>query len=199
MTLDVADVDPDPLVQFASWLAVAREGGVGEPDAMVLATVDDDGWPASRAVLLRAYDQRGFVFFTNYTSAKATELDASGRAALTFHWYEPHRQVRVVGPAARVLAGESDAYFAGRPRGSQLAAWASDQSAVVGSRAELDARYAEVERRYEGADVPRPPHWGGYRVQPLVVELWQAGVNRMHDRLRYTRDGAGWRLERLAP
>jgi pyridoxamine 5'-phosphate oxidase len=199
MSIDVGDVDSDPLVQFAAWWAQAREGAVGEPDAMVLGTVDDEGWPSSRAVLLRGFDERGFVFFTNYTSAKARELDGAARASLTFHWFAPHRQVRVVGLAARVDEAESDVYFATRPRGSQLAAWASDQSTVIESRAALDERYAQVERRFAGGEVPRPPHWGGYRVQPLVVELWQAGDNRMHDRLRYTRDGAGWRLERLAP
>jgi pyridoxamine 5'-phosphate oxidase len=199
--LDVADVDPNPIEQFDRWFAEVRAAGYFEPNAMVLSTVDSDGHPRARTVLLKAVDERGFVFYTNYTSAKAAELDACGYAALTFSWSEVRRQVRVAGPAARVDEAESDAYFATRPRGSQLGAWASDQSAVVASRAELDERYAEVERRFAGRDIPRPPHWGGYRVRPEVVELWQGRENRLHDRLRYTRDAAcgAWRIERLAP
>jgi pyridoxamine 5'-phosphate oxidase len=199
--LDVSDVDPNPIEQFDRWFAEVRAAGYFEPNAMVVSTVDADGRPRARTVLLKAVDERGFVFYTNYTSAKAVEIDASGFAALTFAWSEVRRQVRVVGPAARVDDAESDAYFATRPRGSQVGAWASDQSMVVASRAELDDRYAELERRFDGRDIPRPPHWGGYRVRPEVVELWQGRENRLHDRLRYTLDTAGgaWRIERLAP
>jgi pyridoxamine 5'-phosphate oxidase len=199
--LDVADVDPDPLVQFDRWFAEVRAAGYFEPNAMVVSTVDDDGSPAARTVLLKAVDARGFVFYTNYTSAKAQQIDRTGRAALTFAWSEVRRQVRVVGSAARVDPEESDAYFAGRPRGSQIGAWASDQSEVVASRAELDERYAALERRFADGDIPRPPHWGGYRVTPTVVELWQGRENRLHDRLRYSLDATtgAWRIDRLAP
>lgn len=197
--LDVDDVHADPVVQFARWFDAVRDAGCYEPTAMVLATVNEDAWPASRNVLLKGFDESGFVFYTNYTSAKAADIDATGRAALTFSWIEVRRQVRVVGHAARVSAAESDAYFATRPRGSQLGAWASDQSAIIASRAELDARYDDVETRFAGTTIPRPSHWGGYRVAPVIVEFWQGRENRLHDRLRYTRDGAVWRLERLAP
>ncbi|HEX7120316.1 MAG TPA: pyridoxamine 5'-phosphate oxidase [Longimicrobiales bacterium] len=197
--LDIADVDADPIVEFDRWYSAVRQAGEVEPSAMVLATVDPDGWPSSRTVLLKSYDERGFVFYTNYTSAKARDLDAIGRAALTFTWSAVRRQVRVVGTAERTSAEESDAYFASRPRGSQISAWASDQSAIVASRAELDAAYAAIEQRFAGREIPRPEHWGGYRVRPLVVELWQGRENRLHDRLRYTRDGAAWRIERMAP
>jgi pyridoxamine 5'-phosphate oxidase len=197
--LDAADVDPDPIAQFRHWFAEIRAAGYFEPNAMVLATVDSGGWPACRTVLLKGLDERGFVFYTNYTSAKGRALDTTGRAALTFSWSEVRRQVRVVGHVERASGDESDAYFATRPRGSQLGAWASDQSAVVASRDELDRCYEELSRRYEGRDVPRPPHWGGYRVTPSLVELWQGRENRMHDRLRYTLDDGVWRIERIAP
>lgn len=197
--LDITDVDADPLVEFDTWFREVREAGYFEPNAMVLSTVDPDGWPSSRTVLLKGRDERGFVFYTNYQSAKARDLDATGRASLTFVWSEVRRQVRVVGTAERVDPAESDAYFATRPRGSQVGAWASDQSAIVPSRAALDDAYAAIEARYDGQDIPRPPHWGGYLVRPLVMEFWQGRENRLHDRLRYTRDVDGWRIERLAP
>jgi pyridoxamine 5'-phosphate oxidase len=199
--LDVADVDADPMEQFDRWFAEVRAAGYFEPNAMVLSTVDEHGVPSGRTVLLKGVDARGFVFYTNYTSAKSSEIDVTGRAALTFAWSEVRRQVRVVGTAARVEDAESDAYFASRPRGSQLGAWASDQSSIVSSRAELDDQYAEVERRFAGRDVPRPPHWGGYRVRPQIVELWQGRENRLHDRLRYTLDAStrAWTINRLAP
>jgi len=197
--LDITDVDADPLVEFDTWFREVREAGYFEPNAMVLSTVDPDGWPSSRTVLLKGRDERGFVFYTNYQSAKARDLDATGRASLTFVWSEVRRQVRVVGTAERVDPAESDAYFGTRPRGSQIGAWASDQSAIVPSRAALDDAYAAIEARYDGQDIPRPPHWGGYLVRPLVMEFWQGRENRLHDRLRYTRDVDGWRIERLAP
>jgi pyridoxamine 5'-phosphate oxidase len=197
--LDVRDVDPDPIEQFREWFSEVRAAGYYEPNAMVLATVDPDGWPSSRTVLLKGFDRRGFSFFTNYTSAKGRELEASRRAALTFSWAEVRRQVRVLGTVTRVDEAESDAYFATRPRGSQLGAWASNQSEVVASRDVLDRRYAELEHHFAGRVIPRPPHWGGYRVRPLVVELWQGRENRLHDRLRYTLEEPGWRIERVAP
>jgi pyridoxamine 5'-phosphate oxidase len=198
--LDAADVDPDPIEQFDRWFAEVRAAGYFEPNAMVLSTVDAHGAPAARTVLLKGVDARGFVFHTNYESAKARELEATGRAALTFSWSEVRRQVRVVGPASRIDEVESDAYFAARPRGSQIGAWASDQSEIIESRAVLDDRYAEIERRFDGREIPRPPDWGGYRVRPDLVELWQGRENRLHDRLRYTRDATGaWHIVRLAP
>jgi pyridoxamine 5'-phosphate oxidase len=197
--LDIGDVDADPIVQFQRWFAEVSEAGAFEPTAVVLATVDAEGWPAARTVLLKHVDQRGFVFYTNYNSAKGQQLDATGRAALTFNWSDVRRQVRVVGPATRIDPVESDAYFATRPVGSQLAAWASDQSAVIASRAALDHRFAEFEQRYANQTVPRPPYWGGYRVQPHMVELWQGREDRLHDRLRYTHDGNAWRIDRIAP
>jgi pyridoxamine 5'-phosphate oxidase len=198
--LDVADLDADPVAQFRHWFTEVRSAGYYEPNAMVLATVDDAGWPSCRTVLLKGFDHRGFSFFTNYTSAKGRELEARARAALTFSWPEVRRQVRVLGTVRRVDEAESDAYFATRPRGSQLGAWASNQSEVVASREVLDRRYEELDREFAGRDVPRPAHWGGYRVRPLVVELWQGRANRLHDRLRYTlEDETTWRIERIAP
>ena len=200
--MDVGDLDPDPIVQFKRWFDDAIEHpAVDEPAAVVLATADPEGRPSARAVLLRGLDERGFVFFTNSRSQKAREVEANPPAAMVFLWQPLHRQVRIAGTVARIDAATEDAYFAGRPRGSQVAAWASDQSEILGSRAVLDERYAAVEAEYQGRDIPRPPHWGGYRLAPEVVELWSQRPNRMHDRLRYVRDGAeaGWRIERLAP
>lgn len=199
--LSEQDADPDPLVQFDSWFTAAVTAGLREPNAMVLATAD--GTPSARMVLLKGYDQAGFVFYTNYDSRKAAELAANPRAALLFPWHELERQVRVQGSVARTSVTESEAYFAERPRGSQLGAWASPQSALLGSRAELSARLAEVTDRFGAADadppVPLPPFWGGYRVAPESVEFWQGRDDRLHDRLRYRRGPYGWVLERLAP
>jgi pyridoxamine 5'-phosphate oxidase len=197
--LDPANVDPDPIAQFRVWFDAAREAGIYEPEAMTVATVGDDGRPSARYVLLRGLDERGFAFFTNYTSAKARALDARPFAALAFGWLQVHRAVRVEGPVERLPAAESDAYFASRPRGAQLGAWASPQSAVIAGRDQLDRALAAAEEHYAGAEVPRPPHWGGYLVRPQRVELWEGRPNRLHDRVRYERDGDGWRVERLAP
>lgn len=197
--LDRADLAADPFGQFERWFADAERAGLWEPTSMALATVDARGEPSVRYVLLKAVDSRGFVFYTNYRSVKAQALDHTGRAALVFGWLELRRQVRVSGGVERVTADESDAYFAQRPRGSQLGAWASPQSEVVADRAELQRRYDEVEQRFGDGDIPRPPHWGGYRIVPEQVEFWQGRPNRFHDRLRYRREGQGWRVDRLAP
>ncbi|MBM4014482.1 MAG: pyridoxamine 5'-phosphate oxidase [Planctomycetes bacterium] len=196
-----ADVAGDPLVQFERWWREAETAGELEAAAMTLATVGADGAPAARIVYLRGVDARGFAFFTNGESRKGRELAAEPRAALCFFWPRRHRQVRVEGRVAPQSPAESDAYFAARPRGSRLGAWASPQSAPLRDRAELEARLAEVEARFPDA-VPRPPHWGGYRLLPHVVEFWQGRESRLHDRLRYERTAAaspGWRIVRLAP
>jgi pyridoxamine 5'-phosphate oxidase len=199
MHLDPAEVAADPIEQFRGWLADAREAGIFEPEAMTVSTVDADGRPASRFVLLRGLDDRGFSFFTNYESAKGRQLAANPHAALTFGWLTLHRSVRVEGSAERLPEPESDAYFATRPRGAQLGAWASPQSIAIESREQLDRALAAAEERFAGGAVPRPEHWGGFLVRPARVEFWEGRPNRLHDRVRYTRDGDGWRIERLAP
>jgi pyridoxamine 5'-phosphate oxidase len=190
----------DPLAQFAAWMADVVAAALPEPTAMVLATVSADGRPRGRTVLLKSYDSGGFVFYTNRTSRKGSDLAEVPRASLVFPWYPLHRQVIVEGTVSPLSTAQSEPYYRSRPRGSQLGAWASRQSTVIGSRAELDDRYAELARKWpEGTDVPMPEFWGGYRVIPEVVEFWQGRVNRMHDRLRYRRDDGRWVIERLAP
>ncbi|MFB7464014.1 pyridoxamine 5'-phosphate oxidase [Streptomyces sp. NPDC056224] len=193
----------DPLRQFARWFQQAADAHVFEPNAMIVSTATADGRPSSRTVLLKQFDERGFVFFTNYGSRKGRELAENPHVALLFPWHPIARQVVVTGTAARIGRDETAAYFRSRPHGSQLGAWASEQSTVIGSRAELDRRYAELAARYpEGEQVPVPPQWGGIRVTPDEVEFWQGHENRLHDRLRYVRGGAeptGWRVERLCP
>lgn len=196
--LDEADLTPDPLTLFGQWFAAARHAGLVEPNAMVLGTSIGDV-PSSRTVLLKGIDSGGFVFFTNYESRKGGELEANPVCSLLFGWYGLQRQVRVEGTASRISRAETESYFAGRPRDSQIGAWASAQSVEVGSRADLDAAYAATVERFAGAEIPAPPHWGGYRVAPARIEFWQGRRGRMHDRLRYVADGNGWRIERLAP
>ncbi len=200
-SLTEADVDPDPLRQFQSWLHEAVQAALPEPTAMTLATVAADGKPSARIVLLKGVDPGGFVFFTNYESRKGMELGARPAAALLFHWVELERQVRVEGVAAKVAAKESEAYFATRPLGSRIGAWASPQSRVIPNREWLEQEVAAARERLaeHGDQPPRPPYWGGYRVAPSVIEFWQGRASRLHDRLRYHRDGSFWRLERLAP
>jgi len=196
--LDVGDVSADPIEAFRHWFDEALAAEVTEPNGMTLATVDGRGRPVARIVLLKHVDERGFVFYTNYRSRKGRELDAAGSAALCFWWAELQRQVRIEGRVERVSAAESDAYFASRPRGSQLGAWASPQSTTLPDRDALERLFADVEDRFDG-DVPRPDHWGGYRVVPDLVELWQGRQSRLHDRLCYRRSDDGWTVERLAP
>lgn len=200
MELHESDVDPDPLAQFRRWYEDAERGHVAMPEAMALATADSGGAPSVRMVLLKGFDERGFLFFTSFRSRKARELDANPRAALLFHWQPLGRQVRIDGTVRRAAAEENEAYVRSRPRASQLSALASPQSEVVASRAELEARVAELAARYERDEVPLPGHWGGYRLAPEQYELWQHRDDRLHDRLRYRRPPAGaWILERLAP
>ena len=194
-----SSVDPDPLEQFRRWYAEAGEAGIKAPQAMALATAGTDGAPSVRMVLLKGADEDGFVFFTGYVRRKAAELDANPRAALLFHWDALGRQVRIEGRVERVPGQESDAYFATRPRGAQLAAAASQQSSVLRDRAEIDDRVAELAREHEGSDVRRPDHWGGYRLVPHTYEFWQHRDDRMHDRLRYRRSNGDWVVERLSP
>jgi len=194
------DLLPDPIALAQRWFADAQAEGIEQADAMTLATATPDGRPSARAVLLKGIDARGFAFFTNYDSRKGRELDANPHAALVLLWIPLQRQVRVAGSVVRLDAEESDAYFATRPRGSQLGAWASAQSRPLPDRAELERRWEALGERYGGEAVPRPPHWGGYRVEPEEIEVWQGRANRLHDRFAYTRtaDG-GWTHVRLQP
>jgi pyridoxamine 5'-phosphate oxidase len=189
----------DPIALFAAWFGEAEDAGVDVPETMTLATADSDGAPSARMVLLKGADEDGFVFYSGYVSRKAGELERNPRAALVFYWRPLGKQVRVEGRVERVSEAESAAYFATRPRGSQIAAWASQQSNPLAGREDLERRYAELEREYEGRDVPLPPHWGGFRVRPEAIEFWQHRDNRLHDRIRYTRAREGWRSELLSP
>ena len=190
----------DPIELFGAWYVQARSAGIAKPNAMALATTGRDGRPAQRMVLLSAYDARGFVFHTNYLSRKGEDLARAPNASLLFWWDPLGFQVRIDGAVERTTPVESDAYFAGRPRGAQIGAWASEQSRGIADRAALTRRVAEVAAMYEGRPVPRPPHWGGYRVVPLLMEFWQDRADRLHERVRYERVASGgWRAELLAP
>jgi len=194
-----SDVAADPIEQFRRWFDETSNASLHEPNAMTVVTATPDGHPSARVVLLKGFDECGFVFYTNYEGRKATELESNPRCALLFYWGELERQVRVEGTAERITPEESDAYYASRPRGSRLGALASAQSRPIEDRATLERRLGDLEREYEGREVPRPSNWGGYRVVPETIEFWQGRENRLHDRLIYRRDDRGWKLQRLQP
>lgn len=195
-----SDLDPNPIKQFANWFTTAIETGIRDVNAMSLATAGQDAKPSVRIVLLKSFDEDGFVFFTNYESEKGKQLEANPYAALGFYWIELDRQIRISGKVDKTSRKESETYFHSRPVGSQLSAWASRQSAVLDGRRVLDARMEEMNERFANKRVPLPPHWGGYRLKPDNMEFWQGRSNRLHDRFRYTRQSDGsWLIERLAP
>jgi len=195
------DLDPDPFVQFERWFDAAKAAGIAMPEAMTVATSGLEGEVSARVSLLKSFDHRGFVFYTNYNSRKAKQIHDNPRAALVFWWQSLERQVRIEGAVVRTTEEESDAYFATRPRGSQLGAWASEQSRVLAGRGALDARFEELSTTYKDVPIPRPPHWGGYRVIPLLFEFWQGRADRLHDRFWYRlrSDVKDWVVERLSP
>jgi pyridoxamine 5'-phosphate oxidase len=192
------ELDPDPIGQFRKWFSEATAAELVEPNAMVLSTTDGKR-PSSRTVLLKAYDERGFVFFTNYESRKAREIAMDAHVSLLFPWYPLERQVGIIGRAERISAAESLAYFTSRPHGSRLGAWVSQQSTVINSRKFLEMKWDEMKRKFADGEIPLPSFWGGIRVIPTEIEFWQGRENRLHDRFRYARSGAAWAIERLAP
>jgi len=192
-------LNPDPISQFELWYTQAIESGIPEPNAMSLATADTDGQPWIRTVLLKLYDEAGFVFFTNYESTKAQQIKANNRVSLLFPWVALGRQVKISGTAVKIPTVESMKYFTSRPRGSQIGAWASPQSQVISSRSLLDAKVDEIKRKFASGDIPLPDFWGGYRVTPFEIEFWQARDSRLHDRFVYTKNDDGWAIERRAP
>ena len=193
------EANPNPIAQFQTWFAAAVAAQLPEPNAMTIATATPDGMPSARIVLLKDVDDRGFVFFTNYNSHKGQELTLNPQAAIVFLWTELERQVRIQGQVERIAPAESDEYFYSRPPGSRLGAWASNQSEVVASREVLDQQLADLEAKYANQEIPRPEHWGGFRVMPTMIEFWQGRSSRLHDRLRYRRIGGAWVIDRLSP
>lgn len=198
-TLDEADMAALPTEMFTRWWNQALAASIDEVNAMTLSTVSADGWPDARTVLLKSFDEQGFVFFTNYESAKGRQLAQTGKASLVFFWKELERQVRISGTVEKISDADSDAYFYSRPAGSQQGAWASPQSEVIDGREVLETNLAAVQQRFAHEPMVRPPFWGGYRVWPVWMEFWQGRSSRLHDRLRYTRLGQDWHVERLAP
>ena len=195
-----SDLNPDPIKQFGNWFTAAIETGIRDVNAMSLATAGPDSRPSVRIVLLKSFDQDGFVFFTNYESEKGKQLEANPCAALAFYWIELDRQIRISGKVEKTSRQESQVYFRSRPVGSQLGAWASRQSEIIDARRVLDARMAEMTERFRNKRIPSPPHWGGYRLKPDIIEFWQGRPNRLHDRFRYTEQADGsWQIDRLAP
>lgn len=198
--LTEADVEKDPITQFSNWWQEALKSEIDEVNAMTLATASADGFPSARIVLLKGYDANGFVFYTNYHSFKGQQLEENPRACLVFFWKELERQVRITGLIHKVSSEESDEYFHSRPEGSRIGAWTSPQSQVIENREQLEKKEKELKTAFEGKEIPRPLHWGGYRVKPLIVEFWQGRPSRLHDRIQYTmEDNGGWKIERLAP
>lgn len=199
--LSETEINPNPVIQFQKWFEQARAAQLPEPNAMTLATATPDGKPSARMVLLKDFDEQGFVLFTNYNSDKGQELAANPQAALVFWWAELERQVRIVGTVEKISPEQSDSYFEMRPPNSRLGAWASNQSQVIVDREVLEQQLQEFQRQYQNQEVPRPPHWGGYRVIPTEIEFWQGRPSRLHDRLLYTRcwDNSSWKIQRLSP
>ena len=198
-TLDETDVDLNPLFQFHRWYKEANDAKLTEPNAMVLATANADGRPSARVVILKGADERGFVFYTNYEGRKSVDLTANPHAALLFFWGQLERQVRIEGTVERTSKQESEEYFKTRPLESQLSAWASKQSSVIPSRSFLEQKMSDLKLRYTSQEIPLPPFWGGFRLQPEVFEFWQGRENRLHDRIRYSLHGGVWEIERLSP
>lgn len=199
-TLNKMDVDENPINQFGKWWAEAMQSNIDEVNAMTLATADLDGKPSARIVLLKGFDEKGFVFFSNYQSHKAKDMESNARVSLLFFWKELERQIRIEGTVSKISGAESDAYFKSRPQGSKIGAWASPQSRVISSRKIIEANVSEVEENFAGNEIERPPHWGGYVVKPALIEFWQGRASRLHDRIQYTiQEGANWKIERLAP
>lgn len=199
-SMDVSTCHPNPVIQFALWMQMAVEMNIMEPNAVHLATVGPDGMPSLRVVLLRNFDERGFVFFTNYHSRKGSDMERTGKAALNFFWPELFRQVRIEGMVSRLEKWDSDEYFSSRPRESQLGAWASDQSAPLAGREELEQKFENLTREYAGKEIPRPDHWGGYRIRPVAFEFWLGRLSRLHDRVKYEcNDEGSWKISRLFP
>lgn len=197
--LSRGDLDDDPVVQFEKWFIDAQENGLDNPNALSLATVGTDGMPSLRTVLLKAFDRKGFVFYTNYGSRKAKDIEVNPQAAMLFHWLEFDRQVKIQGAVSKVSTAESLKYFASRPRGSQIGAWCSEQSSPVGSRTLLMQAYESMKHKFADGEIPLPDFWGGYRVEPVRIEFWQGRENRLHDRFEYQREGDDWVIQRLAP
>ena len=197
--LSKESLNPSPMFQFEKWFTQAVDANISDPSAMTLATVSADGKPTQRTVLLKLYDEKGFVFFTNYSSQKSTQIDENPNVSLLFPWTELERQIEINGTATKISTAESLKYFLSRPRGSQLGAWASSQSTPISSRSILDGQLTNIKNKFSKGEIPLPDFWGGYRIVPETIEFWQGGVNRLHDRFEYTKNDADWIIKRLQP